>query len=186
MNAYKRVFPIDLPKHSLALVGMLGSNTPTGPVSEMQSRIAAMTFAGKHRLPERKIMQADNERWEKIKTDYYGPKKLLWPTLRLMDEIAEEIGVRPHFSNVFWKSPTVALQIVFGPAFSAHYRLQGDGATKEAVNDCLKAWKLTTQGAKLRKLPPLQKDRFSLPVPPFYHLMLFTIIVFCMAILIVA
>lgn len=64
--------------------------------------------------------------------------------------------------------------------------LQGDGATKEAVNDCLKAWNLTTQGAKLRKLPPLQKDGFSLPLPPFYHLMLLTIVVVCMAMLIVA
>lgn len=83
MNAYKRVFPIDLPKPSLALVGMLGSNTPTGPVSEMQSRMAAMTFAGKHQLPDKKAMQADNDRWEEIKTNYYGPKKLLVSIINL-------------------------------------------------------------------------------------------------------
>ncbi|KAJ8298912.1 hypothetical protein KUTeg_022972 [Tegillarca granosa] len=58
-NAYKFVFPVNLPHTTLAMVGMLSATGAFTRIAEMQARFAALVLAGKHKLPDKNKMKAD-------------------------------------------------------------------------------------------------------------------------------
>lgn len=55
-----------------------------------------------------------------------------------MDELAEEIGVKPDFRRLFRQDPFLAMRCYFGPCVPAQYRLMGANSwsgAKTAIRD---------------------------------------------------
>lgn len=173
-NSYKRVFPLNGEKPTLAFVGLLSTTGPLPPTAEMQARFASLVFAGKHKLPPKNEMAADINRWKGMQEFLFGKEKFWVVSLPLQDEIAQEIGVFPDFLKVFLKSPRIAFQTYFGPAFTAQYRILGEGKTDHAIEDCKQAWALTTEGIKLRNVPKLTHESMW---PVYKTVLCYTVVV---------
>lgn len=47
-----------------------------------------------------------------------------------MDEIANELGVKPNLKAIFKEDPVFALRCLFGPCVPAQYRFKGQGNGK--------------------------------------------------------
>ena len=57
-----------------------------------------------------------------------------------MDELAQEIGVKPDLMTLFKSDPALAARCLFGPCIPAQYRLQGPGkwaGAKEAITNAM-------------------------------------------------
>lgn len=56
---YKYVFPLHLPRQSLAMLGLIQPIGSVSPISELQARWAAAVFAGRCSLPPREQQAVD-------------------------------------------------------------------------------------------------------------------------------
>ena len=82
------------------------------------------------------------------------------------EELAEEIGVAPHFwPLVFSGKPRLALKSLLGPAFPFNYRLIGPGAWEGAESAMDKAMEENRQALCNRTLPEEPQYRETLGVP---------------------
>ena len=72
-----------------------------------------------------------------------------------LDELAQEIGCRVDFWNLFWKDITLWRRLVFGPSLPYQYRLEGRHAWSGAREAIL--------GARERIECPLQVTRSRSP-----------------------
>lgn len=70
-----------------------------------------------------------------------------------MDEIAEQIGVKPDLKAMFMKDPLFALRCLFGPCLPAQYRLQGPGKWEGAKEAVVKSMDRSLAPMKTRILP---------------------------------
>lgn len=174
INSYKRVFPVEDDKPTLALIGQLSSTGPVGPLTEMQSRFAAQVFAEKKKLPSKSIMAADAKRIQEKQEFYFGKGRSWVISLPLQDEIAKEIGVYPNFFRVFLRSPKIAFQTYFGPAFPAQYRLLGEGRSEKAWEELKNVWKHMSEGINHRKSPELEHESLW----PLYQHILYIFAIF--------
>ncbi|KAL3189356.1 hypothetical protein MRX96_002673 [Rhipicephalus microplus] len=123
---YRLVFPPERP--GLALIGLAQPIGALLPISELQSRWAARVFAGKVALPSAKDMWRQvNEYQERCRQRYYQePRHTLqvdW--IDYLDELANEIGVKPNLARLALKDPQLAYRLLVGPSLSYQYRLQG-------------------------------------------------------------
>ncbi len=72
MTLYKQMFPLQLPGLSLAFIGCYDTDGAFCPIAELQTRLAARTFAGKHQLPQRSVMTDDVNKWNSLLFKRYG------------------------------------------------------------------------------------------------------------------
>uniref|UniRef100_A0A8C6YXM7 Flavin-containing monooxygenase n=1 Tax=Nothoprocta perdicaria TaxID=30464 RepID=A0A8C6YXM7_NOTPE len=116
---YKYVFPVHLEKPTLAFVGLIQPLGAIMPISELQCRWATRVFKGLCALPPRHDMEADIERNPRhtIQVDY----------IPYMDELAEQVGVRPSLAGLFLRDPRLAAEVLLGPCTPYQYRLRGPG-----------------------------------------------------------
>jgi dimethylaniline monooxygenase (N-oxide forming) len=132
MWLYRHVFPPDRP--GLAFIGFCTVGAPVPPTVEMQCRWAAAIFAGRLSLPPVAVMQASiDERRAECASGLAQPMKLKMPGY--LENLAREVGVYPQF----WRHPTLLPQLLFGPILAAHFRLDGPGRSKVAVEMTRKA-----------------------------------------------
>lgn len=129
VGVYRLVFPPERP--GLALIGLAQPIGALLPISELQSRWAARVFAGNATLPSAKDMWRQvNEYQERCRQRYYQePRHTLqvdW--IDYLDELAEEIGVKPNLARLAIKDPQLAYRLLVGPSLSYQYRLQGPHA----------------------------------------------------------
>lgn len=129
VGVYRLVFPPDKP--GLALIGLAQPIGALLPLSELQSRWAARVFAGEATLPSPDDMWRQvNEYQERVRRRYYQePRHTIqvdW--IDYMDELANEIGVKPSLALLAIKDPQLALRLLVGPSLSYQYRLQGPHA----------------------------------------------------------
>ncbi|XP_058392919.1 flavin-containing monooxygenase 5-like [Diceros bicornis minor] len=129
-SMFKFVFPPQLEKPTLAFIGILQPLGATIPTSELQSRWAVRVFKGLNELPSMSVMMADVKKREKKldKELLSNPhNKLRVKYVDYMDEIASEIGVKPHLFSLFLWDPKLFMEVFFGPCTPYQYRLQGPG-----------------------------------------------------------
>ncbi|XP_077487813.1 flavin-containing monooxygenase 5-like isoform X2 [Amblyomma americanum] len=133
VGVYRLVFPPDKP--GLALIGLAQPIGALLPISEMQSRWAARVFAGEATLPSPEDMWRQvNEYQEGVRRRYYQePRHTLqvdW--IDYMDELADQIGVKPNLARLALMDPQLALRLLVGPSLPYQYRLQGPHAWPRA------------------------------------------------------
>ncbi|KAI8481950.1 hypothetical protein Bbelb_403120 [Branchiostoma belcheri] len=125
VNLYKLVFPAELTKPTLSVIGCLSTIGAHPPIYELQARWAVRVFLGLNKLPDKETM-LKRIRSDKLELKQrFGHVKLQMLNVPYRDDIAEEIGVKPSFWRLLPRDPKLAFLCYFGPAFSVQYRLLG-------------------------------------------------------------
>ncbi|KAF5916620.1 hypothetical protein HPG69_005415 [Diceros bicornis minor] len=107
VSLYKCVFPPHLEKSTFACIGLIQPLGSIFPTVELQARWVTRVFKGEFGKSQSQILQ----------TNY----------IDYLDELASEIGVKPHFLSFLLKDPKLAMKLYFGPCNSYQYRLVGPG-----------------------------------------------------------
>ncbi|XP_073449353.1 dimethylaniline monooxygenase [N-oxide-forming] 2-like [Aquarana catesbeiana] len=125
---YKSVFPKNLEKATLGIVGLIQPLGPIMAASEMQARWITRVFKGLCKFPSQDEIQKDIELKQKILLTRFGKEySLQLDYIEYLDEIAQEIGCKPNILGLLVTDPFLALKVVFGPCTPAQYRLRGPG-----------------------------------------------------------
>ncbi|XP_011372520.1 dimethylaniline monooxygenase [N-oxide-forming] 5-like [Pteropus vampyrus] len=130
VSLYKLMFPPNLEKPTLAVIGLVQTVGIVLTIAELQSRWATRVFKGLSQLPPVKIMTA--EITERMKAIEKRSVKKINDNIQVnyieyMDEIATQVGVKPNLLVLFLSDPKLAMEILFGPCTPYQYRLQGPG-----------------------------------------------------------
>ncbi|KAJ8277826.1 hypothetical protein GJAV_G00080510 [Gymnothorax javanicus] len=70
-----------------------------------------------------------------------------------MDDLAKQIGVRPHFFHMLLRDPRLGLSVLLGPCTPYQYRLSGPGQWIGARQAILTQWERVTCPFKTRPIP---------------------------------
>lgn len=95
----------------------------------------------------------------KIEKEYLHTQRHALETMWVpyMDEIAEQIGVRPNFWQMVQTDPKFAFRCLFGPCVPAQYRLFGSHRW-EGAKECIEnAYSNCSAPLTTRKVPPTPK-----------------------------
>eukprot|EP00058_Branchiostoma_floridae_P002734 XP_002588222.1 hypothetical protein BRAFLDRAFT_113828 [Branchiostoma floridae] len=156
VNLYKYVFPPKLDPPTLSIIGLIQPLGAIMPISEMQCRWATRVFKGTTKLPPQGAM-FDNIRQKKMemsKRYYNTPRHTIQVDyIGIMDEIAEQIGVKPDLKRLLLSDPRLALTVFAGPCTPYQYRLMGPGAWKGAKEAIETQWDRITYPTKTRPVP---------------------------------
>ncbi|XP_008262366.4 flavin-containing monooxygenase 5-like [Oryctolagus cuniculus] len=130
VSLYKLMFPPDLEKPTLAIIGLIQPLGIVLPIAELQSRWAVRVFKGLSNLPSMKTMMADIAQRKRDMEKRYvkTPRHTIQVDhIEYMDEIAALVGVKPNLLLLFLSDPKLAMEVFFGPCTPYQYRLQGPG-----------------------------------------------------------
>ncbi|XP_040854782.1 flavin-containing monooxygenase 5 [Ochotona curzoniae] len=130
VSLYKKVFPPNLERPTLAMIGLIQPLGAIMPISELQARWATQVFKGLKTLPSQSEMMADiTESQEKMAKRYVESQRhtIQGDYIDTMEEIAGFLGVRPNLLSLAFTDPKLALKLFVGPCTPIHYRLQGPG-----------------------------------------------------------
>ncbi|XP_040216079.1 dimethylaniline monooxygenase [N-oxide-forming] 2-like isoform X2 [Rana temporaria] len=128
VNLYKSVFPKNLEKATLGVIGLIQPIGAIMTVSEMQARWITRVFKGLCKLPSQDGIQKDIELKQKICLKRFGKDySLELDYIEYLEELAQEIGCKPNILGLLVTDPVLAFKLVFGPCTPAHYRLRGPG-----------------------------------------------------------
>eukprot|EP00058_Branchiostoma_floridae_P002733 XP_002588221.1 hypothetical protein BRAFLDRAFT_57447 [Branchiostoma floridae] len=156
VTLYKYVFPPKLDPPTLSIIGLVQPVGAIMPISEMQSRWATRVFNGTAKLPPQVVM-CDNIRQKAVAMSrryYQSPRHTIQVDyVPYMDEIAEQIGVKPNFKSLLLSDPGLAMRCYFGPCTPYQYRLMGPGAWKGAKEAIETQWDRITHPTKTRPVP---------------------------------
>ncbi|CAJ0943059.1 unnamed protein product [Ranitomeya imitator] len=153
VTLYKNVFPPHHEKPTLAFIGLVQPLGSLLPVSELQVRWAARIFKGAARLPPAAKMEAyfkDSAESNKKRFGDGRRETLQMFFTECMDEVAEEIGVRPNIIRLLITDPKLALNVFFGPCTPYQYRLTGPGKWSGARNAIMTQHSRTINPARTR------------------------------------
>ena len=158
VDLYKYVFPPHL-KGTLAVLGCIQPLGAIFPISELQVRWALMVFKKQVSLPSQAAMDRDIENKLRAMEVRYNTSRR--HTIQVdfsvyCDEIADLIGAKPKFLNIFLTDPKLCYQLFFGPTNPPQYRLNGPCAWSGARERVMNAWEnamYPTQTRKLSKKP---------------------------------
>uniref|UniRef100_A0A8C0XAG5 Flavin-containing monooxygenase n=1 Tax=Castor canadensis TaxID=51338 RepID=A0A8C0XAG5_CASCN len=148
---YKHVFPSNLERATLALIGFIGLKGSILASTELQARWATRVFKGLCRIPpSQKLMAEATKKEQLIKRGVIkdaSQDKLDY--ILYMDELATCIGSKPNIPLLFLTDP-LAWEVFFGPCTSYQYRLVGPGTWDGARNAILTQWNRTMKPLKTR------------------------------------
>uniref|UniRef100_UPI00358FF602 flavin-containing monooxygenase 5-like isoform X1 n=2 Tax=Myxine glutinosa TaxID=7769 RepID=UPI00358FF602 len=153
---FKNVFLPELSKPTLALIGKVEPIGPTPPVSEIQARWACRVFKGLTSLPDQVCMMEEVKKneisWEKLSQNgQRHPYEVSF--IDYMDDVANQIGVKPNLLRLSLRDPALACSVFFGPCTPYQYRLQGPGRWEEAAQAIRTQWDRTLTPTRTRVLP---------------------------------
>ncbi|KAJ8038917.1 Dimethylaniline monooxygenase [N-oxide-forming] 5 [Holothuria leucospilota] len=143
VSLYKYVFPPDLEKPTLAVIGLIQPWGAIMPISELQCRWAARVFAGLTELPCKEKMYQDITDKKEAMVKRYVPSQrhtIQVDPVAYMDDVAIEFGVKPNFSKMLLSDPLFFFKNVFGPFLPYQYRIEGPGKWKGAKNAIETVW----------------------------------------------
>ncbi|NXA34150.1 FMO3 monooxygenase, partial [Eudromia elegans] len=140
---YKGIFPPQLEKPTLAVIGLVQSLGPIIPTSELQCRWAVKVFHG--RILGRCGIKRKGETCPKepclLSPQRYGTSNTLQlDYITYMDELATAMGVKPSLPKLLLTDPRLALEIFFGPCTPYQFRLMGPGKWSGARRAILTQW----------------------------------------------
>ncbi|XP_010593356.3 dimethylaniline monooxygenase [N-oxide-forming] 4 [Loxodonta africana] len=149
---YKKVFPSNLEKATLAIIGFFGLQGSILPGTELQARWATRVFKGLCKLPPSQKLMADATKVEElIKRNLIidtSEDKLNY--ISYLDDLAACIGSKPNVPLLFLKDPRLAWEVFFGPCTPYQYRLMGPGKWNGARNAILTQWDRALKPLKTR------------------------------------
>ncbi|XP_012871233.1 PREDICTED: dimethylaniline monooxygenase [N-oxide-forming] 1 [Dipodomys ordii] len=162
-SLYKYIFPVHLPKPTLAVINLikpLGSMLPTG---ETQARWVVQVFKGTTLLPPASVMMKEvNERKEN-KPSGFGLcycKALQSDYIPYIDDLLTAINAKPSLWSMFLTDPRLACAVFFGPCTPYQFRLAGTGKWEGARQAILTQWDRALKVTKTRTVqkPPSAFD----------------------------
>ncbi|ELW66618.1 Dimethylaniline monooxygenase [N-oxide-forming] 4 [Tupaia chinensis] len=160
MFLYKLVFPLNLERATLAIIGFLSTKGSILVGTELQARWATRVFKGLCEIPPSQKLMA-----EAIKKEQLIKRGVIKDTsedkldyIPYMDDLAASIGTKPSIPFLFLTDPRLAWEVFFGPCTSYQYRLVGPGKWEGARNAILTQWDRTLKPLKTRLLPEPPKS----------------------------
>ncbi|XP_042339776.1 dimethylaniline monooxygenase [N-oxide-forming] 5 [Plectropomus leopardus] len=167
-SLYKYVFPPEMERPTLAIIGLIQPLGAIMPISEMQARWATRVFKGCLKLPSVASMLKDVQcKKEEMARRYVTSQRhtIQVDYLSYMDELAEQVGVKPNFLKLMLTDPRVALSVIFGPSTPYQYRLRGPGKWAGARQAILTLWERVAEPMQTRPCDdPKPKRSFMWPV----------------------
>ncbi|XP_072789003.1 dimethylaniline monooxygenase [N-oxide-forming] 4 isoform X1 [Taeniopygia guttata] len=151
-SLYNCVFPPQLEKPTLAIIGLIQLTGSIMVGSEMQARWVTGVFAGWNKLPPPHRMMAEVlKRKPPVKRKPSERENLKMSFISYVDKIAACAGVKPSVPRLLLTDPQLALAIFFGPCSPYQYRLVGRGRWSGARAAILTQWQrsLKPLGARL-------------------------------------
>lgn len=79
-----------------------------------------------------------------------------------MDEIADQVGVRPRISRLLLTDPRLGLNLLFGPCTPYQYRLRGPGKWAGARQAILTQWERVAQPLQTRPCNEPEPQRWRM------------------------
>ncbi|XP_004717319.1 flavin-containing monooxygenase 5 [Echinops telfairi] len=130
ISLYKKVFPPNLEKPTLAIIGLIQPLGAIMPISELQGRWATQVFKGVKTLPSQSEMKAEIAKAQKEMEERYVESQrhtIQGDYVDTMEELADLVGVKPNLLALAFTDPKLAFHLLLGPCTPIHYRLQGPG-----------------------------------------------------------
>ncbi|TKC33991.1 hypothetical protein EI555_019781, partial [Monodon monoceros] len=130
ISLYKKVFPPNLEKPTLAIIGLIQPLGAIMPISELQGRWVTQVFKGIKTLPlQNEMIREIAKVQEDMAKRYVDSQRhtIQGDYIDTMDELADLVGVRPNLLSLAFTDPKLALQLFWGPCTPIQYRLQGPG-----------------------------------------------------------
>ncbi|GAB5583406.1 dimethylaniline monooxygenase [N-oxide-forming] 4 isoform X1 [Prionailurus iriomotensis] len=156
---YKQVFPSNLERATLAIIGLISLKGSILSGTELQARWATRVFKGLCKIPPSPKLMAEATKKEQLiergVMKDISKDKLEYITY--MDDIAACIGTKPSVPFLFLKDPRLAWEVFFGPCTPYQYRLKGPGKWDGARNAILTQWDRTLKPLKTRIVPDSTK-----------------------------
>ncbi|XP_059157696.1 flavin-containing monooxygenase 5-like isoform X2 [Physella acuta] len=161
VQLYKQMYPPELEKKSLAIIGCFQPLGAIMPISEMQCRLATRVIKGETVLPSKAVM------WQDIRQKEAAMAKRYYKTQRhtiqvdyisFMDELAELVGCNIDFWAIFKRDPVLALTVMFGPVTPYTYRLCGPGQWSGAREAIRTQWQRIKHPLQTRPVPSKRCD----------------------------
>ncbi|NXW63820.1 FMO4 monooxygenase, partial [Eurystomus gularis] len=150
-SLYKRIFPPQLEKPTLAIIGLVQLTGSVMVGAEMQARWVTGIFAGWNKLPPTSKMMADVlKKKPPVKRNLFERENLKISFISYTDEIASCAGIKPSVLKLLLTDPRLALAIFFGPCTPYQYRLVGRGRWSGARNAILTQWQRTLKPLRTR------------------------------------
>ncbi|XP_059196503.1 flavin-containing monooxygenase 5-like [Centropristis striata] len=167
-SLYKFVFPPELERPTLAIIGLVQPLGAIMPVSEMQARWATRVFKDSIKLPSVTAMLEDIHcQKEEMAKRYVTSQRhtIQVDYVNYMDQIAELLGVKPNIPKLLLTDPRLGLSVVFGPTSPYQYRLRGPGKWAGARQAILTQWDRVAQPMQTRPCnDPKPKRSFMWPL----------------------
>ncbi|XP_064650304.1 flavin-containing monooxygenase 5-like [Lineus longissimus] len=154
-SLYKYTFPPNLKHPTLGVVGLVQAIGAVMPISEMQCRWFMKVVKGERRLPSLEDMTLDiTAKKADMANQYVKSQRHTLQTfwIDFMDQLADEIGVKPDLRKLFWEDPLFAMRCFFGPCIPAQYRLHGPGNWQGARSAICSAFSNFAYATKTRKV----------------------------------
>ncbi|CAJ1060084.1 LOW QUALITY PROTEIN: flavin-containing monooxygenase 5-like [Xyrichtys novacula] len=152
-SLYKYVFPPELQRPTLAIIGLVQPLGAIMPVSEMQARWSTRVFKGCSKLPSMDNMLKDIQNKEETMAKRYVSSQrhtIQVDYVSYMDEIAELVGVRPSIPRLLLTDPKIGLNVLLGPCTPYQYRLRGPGKWAGARQAILSQWERVARPMQTR------------------------------------
>ncbi|NWV51770.1 FMO4 monooxygenase, partial [Daphoenositta chrysoptera] len=150
-SLYKCIFPPQLEKPTLAIIGLIQLTGSIMVGSEMQARWVTGVFAGWNKLPPPSRMMADVlKRKPPVKRTPSERENLKMSFISYTDEIAAYAGVKPSVLRLLLTDPQLALAVFFGPCSPYQFRLVGRGRWSGARAAILSQWQRTLKPLRTR------------------------------------
>ncbi|XP_077188359.1 flavin-containing monooxygenase 1 isoform X1 [Paroedura picta] len=152
-SLYKYIFPPQLEKPTLAIIGFLRPLGAVMPVVETQARWVTRVFKGLCKLPPVDTMMEEVNETKKHKVKWFGltyDEILKVDCLVYMDQLACAIGIKPSVPALLLSDPKLAMKIFFGPCSPYQFRLTGPGKWDGAREAIMNQWKRTMKPIRTR------------------------------------
>uniref|UniRef100_I3J3L5 Flavin-containing monooxygenase n=1 Tax=Oreochromis niloticus TaxID=8128 RepID=I3J3L5_ORENI len=161
-SLYKYVFPPELERPTLAIIGLVQPLGSIMPISELQARWATRVFKGCIKLPSVVVMLKDIQWKQAAMAQRYVTSQrhtIQVDSVSYMDEIAELVGVQPNIPRMLLTDPRLGMNVLFGPCTPYQYRLRGPGKWAGARQAILTQWERVTQPLQTRPCDELKPRR---------------------------
>ncbi|XP_044528291.1 dimethylaniline monooxygenase [N-oxide-forming] 3-like isoform X2 [Gracilinanus agilis] len=178
VTLFKGIFPPNLEKPTLAVIGLIQSLGAAIPTVDLQARWAVKVIKGTCPLPSVSDMMNDIEEKMRKRFKWFGNSQTIQiDYITYMDEIASFIGAKPNMLWLLLTDPKLAMEIYFGPCSPYQFRLTGPGKWQGARNAILTQWDRTLKPMQTRVVGHPQK-----PYPFFEWLKLLAIPIILIAV----
>lgn len=164
VTLFKGIFPPQLEKPTMAVIGLVQSLGAAIPTTDLQARWAVQVIKGTCTLPPVKDMMNDIHEKMGTKLKWFGKSETIQTDyINYMDELASFIGVKLNIPWLFLTDPRLALEVFFGPCSPYQFRLVGPGKWPGARHAILTQWDRSLKPMKTRAVGHPQKPSLLSP-----------------------